>query len=229
MRRSRDGDLPVEKARNAPDAARDFPGLDEPGVLGKLSAEQRDALLDKVREQHDQPPNPEGKNHWRVTGPFSGPLNVPGPLRISHVRNRVARTYLEEGIMLLHVRERKTLKETAEQLGYSYRHIVDTWAAMKRRAIDEEGDYNRNGSVRDFVVEHLERVIEIADGRMEENAAYGAVLIRACEALRALVGIDGEDASSVDIEELAAAVRGRSPLLLEIVKAAQHKPKERSS
>ena len=32
-----------------------------------------------------------------------------------------------------------------------------------------------------------------------------------------------------DIEELAAAVRGRSPLLLEIVKAAQHKPKERSS
>jgi|TARA_B100001971_G_C17801029_1_gene339355 hypothetical protein len=131
--------------------------------------------------------------------------------------------------MLLHVRERKTLKETAEQLGYSYRHIVDTWAAMKRRAIDEEGDYNRNGSVRDFVVEHLEKVIQVADGRMEENAAYGAVLIRACEALRALVGIDGEDASSVDIEELAAAVRGRSPLLLEIVKAAQHKPKERSS
>ena len=87
---------------------------------------------------------------------------------------------------------------------------------MKRCAIDDEGDYNRNGSVRDFVVEHLEKVIQVADGRMEENAAYGAVLIRACEALRALVGIDGEDASSVDIEELAAAVRGRSPLLLEI-------------
>ena len=59
-------------------------------------------------------------------------------------------------------------------------------------------------------------VVGMGDGRMEENAAYGAVLIRACEALRALVGIDGEDASSVDIAELAAAVRGRSPLLLEI-------------
>ena len=64
-------------------------------------------------------------------------------------------------------------------------------------------------------------MIEIADGRMEENAAYGAVLIRACEALRALVGIDGEDASSVDIAELAAAVRGRSPLLLEIVEHSE--------
>jgi hypothetical protein len=29
----------------------------------------------------------------------------------------------------------------------------------------------------------------------------------------------------VDIEELAAAVRGRSPLLLETIEAAQHKPK----
>jgi len=35
------------------------------------------------------------------------------------------------------------------------------------------------------------------------------------------VGLDGEDASSVDIEELAAAVRGRSPLLLEIVEHSE--------
>ena len=43
-------------------------------------------------------------------------------------------------------------------------------------------------------------------------------MIRACEAL---VGIDGEDASSVDIAELAAAVRGRSPLLLETIEHSE--------
>ena len=214
MRRARDGELPVERARNAPDAVRKFPGLDEPGTLGRLTEEQRDALMTAVAVQHETPPNPEGTNQWRPVGPFNGPTNVPGPLRISHVRNRLARSYLEEGVMLLHVRERKTLKETAEQLGYSYRHVVDTWAGMKRRALSEEGAFQQNTSIRDFVLEHLEKVIADASERVEQNAAYGMLVIRACEALWKLEGLEGGSDSGVNIEELAERVRERTPLLL---------------
>lgn len=212
------------KGESASDIPPELLKLGPPGLLGRLDDEQREALLVAVKWQHDQPPNPTGKSGepvgWVENGRWAGPKNVPGPLRGTHVVNRVCKSYLEEGILLLHVRERKSLKDTARKLGYSYRHILDIWSAMRRRALSEEGEPQQRSSVRDFVLEHLEKVIEVASEGVKENAAYGMVLIRACEALKEIYGTEEGPGSRVDVQALAEAVRGRSPLLLEVVEHA---------
>ena len=86
---------------------------------------------------------------------------------------------------------------------------------MRRRAFDAEGGEEIAGGVRAFLLHHLERALEIADARMGENAADGAVLIRACEALKDIAGVDKDESGALNVAELAAMVKGRSPLLLE--------------
>lgn len=194
--------------------------LPPPGVMGRLTEDQRDALLSAVRDQHDLPPNPTGRNQWRVTGPHSGPTSVPGPFRVEHMRNRVAKTYLEEGIMLLHVRERMSLKETAAELGYSYRHVIDTWAAMKKRALCTEKIQEREGDLREFIQLQLEEIIRVGMGRFEENAGYGNLVIRACLVLLEMEDLESGNTSNLDVKALAAIMKGKSPLLLEMVEHA---------
>lgn len=206
--------------------------LAPPGLLGRLDPDQREALLAAVEWQRNQPPNPDGlggptakRAPKHVEGhSWPGDPSVPGPLRVGVTRNRVCRTYLEEGIMVLHVRERRSLRETAELLGYSYRHVVVTWRAMRLRALSEEGS-EAPREVRQFLLHHLEACIETASERMAENAAYGAVLVRACEALKEIEGLDSAEERDLSIDELAEEVRGRSPLLLETVAAAEEAEK----
>ena len=208
--------------------------LAPPGMLGRIDDDEYRKLMDAVDEHHAQPPNPQGK-----TGPpvemadgsrFWGPKHVPGHLRTSVAKKFLCRTYLEEGIFQLHVmgrhvpgkttngRKRLSLPETASQLGYSYAHVVQVFRAMKRRAFDAEGATDVTGGVREFLNHHLEQAIEVASQRLDDNAAYGAVLIRAVEAFKELNGLDSSEDRNLNVEELAERVRGRSPLLLEVVR-----------
>ncbi len=207
------------QTRKATSAPPEVVALAPPGLLGNLDEASREALLAAVDWQHTQAPNPNGSrtkaDNIRDNGRWAGPQNIPGPLRARSNRLAVCRTYLEQGIYQLHCREKLSLSETAESLGYTYAHTVKTWADMRRRAFDAEGGEEIAGGVRAFLLHHLERAIEIADDRMGDNAAYGAVLIRACEALKDIAGVDKDESSSLNVAELAAMVKGRSPLLLE--------------
>ena len=211
------------KTRKATPPPPEVEALAPPGLLGNLDEAQREALLAAVDWQRTQPPNPNGSrtkaDNVRDNGRWAGPTNIPGPLRARSNRLAVCRTYLEQGIYQLHCRDKLSLSETAEALGYTYAHTVKTWADMRRRAFDAEGGEEVAGGVRAFLLHHLERAIEVADDRMGENAAYGAVLIRACEALKEVAGIDKDEAGTLNVAELAQMVKGRSPLLLQ---QAQH-------
>ena len=201
--------------------------LSPPGLLGNIDDKTYHKLLDAVTVQHDSPPNPLGPSVAAV-GRWWGPEQVPGQFRAKVGKTLLCRTYLEEGIFQLHVQgleDPKTgkkrslsLTETAEKLGYHYKHVVAVFRAMKRRAFEAEGESEVTGGVREFLNHHLEQAIEVASERMPHNAAYGAVLIRAVEAFKELNGLDSSEDRNLNIEELAERVRGRSPLLLEVVK-----------
>ena len=205
--------------------------LSPPGLLGQIDDATYRKLLDAVTDQHDAPPNPLGehaKAQIQVKGRHWGPKHVPGPLRGNLGKKAIVRNYLEEGIYQLHVaglkdpktgkRPKLSLQDTARQLGYSYAHVVQVFRQMKKRAFEAEGAQEVTGGVREFLNHHLEQAIEVASARIEDNAAYGAVLIRAVEAFRGLNGLDSSEDRNLNVEELAERVRGRSPLLLEVVK-----------
>ena len=215
------------KATGVSEATGEFPDLPPPGLMGRLPAEQKEALLAALEWEHDQPPNPTGpardpeSGQWVGSGRWAGPVTVPGPFRRKHLRNRVAATYLEEAIMEYHIRQNVRLRALPELLGYSYPRIIAVWSAMKKRALSEEGGFEQAKELREFIVHHLTEVVKDAADRVKENAAYGAVVIRACEALRDIEGLEGQAAENLDIEELAEAVRGRSPLLLETIQHSE--------
>ena len=216
---------------------RDIPlePLAPPGMLGRIDEDEYRQLLDEVSKQHAAKPNPSGKTGAPVEmadgSRFWGPKHVPGHLRTSVAKKFLCRTYLEEGIYQYHVlgrqkpgttdvlsRKRESLPETAKLLGYSYAHVVVVFRAMKRRAFDAEGATEVTGGVREFLNHHLESAIEESAKRLKDNAAYGAVLIRAVEAFKELNGLDSSEDRNLNVEELAERVRGRSPLLLEVVR-----------
>ena len=205
--------------------------LAPPGLLGQIDEETYQGLLKAVDKQHAAPPNPEGPNKKRAVEPVGrwyGPQHVHGPFRALHVKRMLIGTYLEEGIYQLHVKgvkmagdtkaRRRSLAETADLLGYSYAHVVQVFRRMKKRAFEAEGAQEVTGGVREFLNHHLEKAIEESALRLKDNAAYGAVLIRAVEAFKELNGLDSSEDRNLNVEELAERVRGRSPLLLEVVR-----------
>ena len=209
--------------------------LAPPGLLGQIDQSGYEKLLQAVDEHHARPPNPRGNPHLNGPPPVvemetrgrPGPKHIPGPLRATFLRNRVIQNYLQEGIYQLHCRgikqedgkyHRRSLADAAKELGYSYKHVVMVFRQMKARAFDAEGAQEVTGGVREFLNHHLEKAIEESAQRLKDNAAYGAVLIRAVEAFKELNGLDSSEDRNLNVEELAERVKGRSPLLLEVVK-----------
>jgi hypothetical protein len=183
------------------------------GKLAGLKPEAREALHAAIEARHAQPPNLGGPNQWT-------PAKDNGKARHTNVRRFVLKNYLEEAIYQYHVQQQIPVTQLCEPtndcyLGYSYSHLSKTWKRMVDRALATENNGEQDQGIRDFVLMNLEDAVRIGRANLEVNAAYGAVLIRACEAIKDICGLESENTKALSIEDLAKEARGRSPLLLQ--------------
>jgi hypothetical protein len=125
----------------------------------------------------------------------------------------------KEEIIRLHCIEGKPLKVVAKELGRHHRYVQQVYqvivADVKGRATKGEKD----DDVRTFADKHLRNVIIQAAAMVNDNAAYGAVVIRGVSELCALHGVKPEEAGITggiaSLEDIGQAVRVASPLLMD--------------
>ncbi len=151
------------------------------------------------------PPDLGGKGAGRV-------------LLATHQRNRVKGWALRERVIQCHVFEGKSLRQTANACGRSYKRITATWSLICREVNGGKATPEAHReAVRGYLDKHYRKLIEGSQGLLGEAAAYGAVVVAAGKALADLHGLKPEEVlpAGFTLGDVGREVRVVSPLLIE--------------
>lgn len=134
-------------------------------------------------------------------------------------RNIVKGHETKKKVIQLHCMEGKPLKEVAKLIGRHHRYVQMVWKGIVEDTKGRASKGEHDADVRAYCDLHLRGVIESAARLVEDNAAYGAVVIRGVSELCALHGVKPEEAGITggiaSLEDIGQAVRVASPLLMD--------------
>lgn len=139
-------------------------------------------------------------------------------LRRGTEKKRVRGYETRRRLIELHVFGGKRLVECAREMGISYGRAHAVWRTVVAEAHGAHGTKDEHlQSVRGYLDAHYRKLIEEAQPRLAEGAAYGAVVVQACKALADLHDLKAENPQSqgMALEDVGREVRVVSPLLLE--------------
>lgn len=107
-------------------------------------------------------------------------------------------------------------KEIAEVIGCSERWVRKVWNTAVEEATQAQTDPEIRIELKTWMIEQLKLVIMKSQQRIEENPAYGALVLKAVLDLHAMLGLDHDQHSESrdTLEEIAAKVDLRSPLVM---------------
>jgi hypothetical protein len=175
--------------------------LDDPNIYG--SGDLDDAPGDPGEGEIDIVPTPKGKDNKY--------------LRAEREKRDIRRKIRIQDCARLVCLEGLSLAETAVRLGVSYDYVRhDLWPAAKAAKGDLR-DQDERDAVAAYLRSKLIDCLDKASARIEENAAYGAVTLKAIQQIAEMTGIDwkvdGAGSGKMSLDEVAREVAALSPML----------------
>ena len=106
--------------------------------------------------------------------------------------------------------------EIAEEIGRSRQWVGRVWRAAVREAEQAAIDPEKKEELKAWLINQVTMTIVKAQNRVDESAAYGALVLKGVEQLSALLGIDESSGSEVknSLHEIAKQVDIRLPLVI---------------
>jgi len=135
---------------------------------------------------------------------------------LSRGRQSVRGYAVKQAIIHLKCETHMSNTEIAVAIGRSSQWVGRVWRTAVREAEQAAIDPEKREELKAWMIEQVKMTIIKAQNKVEDNAAYGALVLRGVEQLRILLGLD-KDADLGDkstLHEIAKQVDIRSPLVL---------------
>jgi hypothetical protein len=161
------------------------------------------------------------RHEQRGTSPTADPngkcTRRPIPMiGLSRGRQSVRGFAVKQAIILMKCETHMSNTEIAEALGLSRQWVARVWRAAVREAEQAAIDPEKREELQAWLFYQLEMIITKAQSRVDESAAYGALVLKGVEQMRILLGIDNEvdNGGKSTLHEIAKQVEIRSPLVM---------------
>lgn len=128
----------------------------------------------------------------------------------------LARGYaVREAIMTLKCTTSLTMPEIAKEIGRSTGYCRQVWSVLVREAEHMRTDPEKKKDLQAWMIAQVQMTITKAQNRIDDHAAYGALVLKGVEQLGVMLGLDKEVMNDkYSTQEIAARLDARSPLVL---------------
>ena len=140
--------------------------------------------------------------------------NTP-PARV--INRQIMRGHMtREAVVRLKCTTQMTMQEIADHLDKSHVYCSQIWSEACKEARAMRDDPAKQEELRAWLAMQVQMVISKAQNRIEDNAAYGALVLKGSEQLADMMGLSAQEAmgDKYDYKELAERVESKSPLVL---------------